>query len=189
MSDDKKVPDTGHDYDGIREHDNMLPRWWLASFYITMVFAVVYYAYYEVGNGASIKDEFAGDLAAIEAARHAATAGKPFPDADKLGAAEKSPESVAKGRGVFQARCVSCHGERAQGLIGPNLTDAYWLHGDGKTGSIAAIVNSGVPEKGMPPWGPLLSEEEVYAVAVYVRSLKGSNPPGAKAPQGQLVKE
>ena len=73
--------------------------------------------------------------------------------------------------------------------MGPNLTDDYWLHGDGTLGMIAKTIHDGVAEKGMPPWSALLSDEEVYAVTVYVKSLRGTNPPGAKAAQGSLVKE
>ena len=83
---------------------------------------------------------------------------------------------------------VACHGDKGQGGIGPNLTDDYWLHG-GKLAQIAATITNGVSDKGMPPWGPMLSGEQIKSLAVFVKSLHGTNPPGAKAPQGELEKD
>ncbi len=188
MSDGKKEKLTDHNYDGIQELDNDLPRWWISLFYLTIVFAVVYYGYYELGGGPSIRDDFDHDVAAM-AAKKAAVPQSVFPDMPKLVAFQKRPEALVAGKGVFQVRCIACHGDRGQGVIGPNLTDDYWLHGDGKTGSIAKVIHDGVLDKGMPPWGALLTDDEVYSVTVYVKSLRGTNPPGAKAAQGQLVKE
>ena len=79
-------------------------------------------------------------------------------------------------------RCLPC--DKGQGIIGPNLTDDFWIHGKGTLMDIAAVITSGVPEKGMPPWGPVLSADELRDVAVFVHSIHGSNPSGAKAPQG-----
>src|SRR5262249_6503862 len=160
-----------------------------ATFYITIVFAAAYFAYYELGPGPTLKQEMDSEVAVIDAQKKASGPQKQFPEEARLLAVQKDPQKRAAGKSVFQARCVSCHGEAGQGLIGPNLTDDYWLHGDGKIGSIAKVVHDGVPEKGMPPWGALLSDEEVYAVTAYVKSLRGTKPAGAKAPQGQLVKE
>lgn len=177
-----------HNYDGIQELDNMLPRWWLATFYLTIVFSIIYFGYYELGTGQSIDQEFTADIAALEA-KTLASGKVAFPDENKLKSVLASADSKVKGHDVFRVRCASCHGDKGQGLIGPNLTDSYWLHGDGKPESIGKTIYGGVPEKGMPPWGPVLSEEEVYAVTAFVVSLKGSNPAGAKAPQGNLVKD
>lgn len=189
MSNDKNEKMTDHDYDGIKELDNDLPRWWLAKFYITIVFAIGYYAYYELGSGPSIQQEFEQEVAAISAAQKSAAPKSSFPNIEKLNAARKSPEQIATGRAAFQTRCASCHGDKGQGLIGPNLTDDFWINGDGTLVAIAKVINDGVPAKGMPPWGALLSEDEVYAVSSYVKSLRGTNPAGAKAAQGQAVKE
>lgn len=192
MSNDKKDGQRDklldHNYDGIQELDNQLPRWWIGLFYVTIIFAIGYYAYFEFGEGPSIQAEFNKDVAAAEA-RKAVAPANGFPVEAKLVEAQKSPEKISAGKTVFQVRCVSCHGDKGQGLIGPNLTDDYWIHGDGKIVSVAKTIHDGVPEKGMPPWGALLSDDDVYAVAAYVKSLRGTNPPGAKAPQGQLVKE
>jgi cytochrome c oxidase cbb3-type subunit III len=92
-----------------------------------------------------------------------------------------------RGQESYQAKCAACHGTQGQGGIGPNLADEYWLHG-GKLIEIVATITDGVPAKGMPPWGPVLSPEEIQSAAVYIRSLLGTNPPNAKASQGERVK-
>jgi cytochrome c oxidase cbb3-type subunit 3 len=181
-------PLTGHNYDGIEEADNPLPNWWLMTLYLSIAFAIGYYAYYEIGEGPSLREELHQDLAQLEARKSSGPVAK-FPDEKLLAAAGKDKSRVVAGSEVFKARCISCHGDKGQGLIGPNLTDDYWLHGDGKLKAIAMTIHDGVAEKGMPPWGPILSEKEIYEVAAYVRSLRGTNPAGAKAPQGPQYKE
>ncbi|MBI3556273.1 MAG: c-type cytochrome [Deltaproteobacteria bacterium] len=188
MSDEKNEKLTDHDYDGIQELDNSLPQWWLGLLYLTLLFGAGYYCYYELGSGPSIQDEFASEVAAMESKKTAAPPSL-FPEMPKLVAYQTSAEKLAVGKTVFQNRCVSCHGDKGQGLIGPNLTDDYWIHGDGKIGAIAKVVHDGVLDKGMPPWVTLLTDEELYSVTAYVKSLRGTNPAGAKASQGNLVKE
>jgi mono/diheme cytochrome c family protein len=91
---------------------------------------------------------------------------------------------LSAGKSIFATNCVICHGSAGEGLVGPNLTDEYWIHG----GSLEAIVQTikvGNPAKGMVPWEPILSEREILQVASYIRSLQGTNPPNAKAPEGE----
>ena len=95
-----------------------------------------------------------------------------------------SPEIGGK---IYSARCASCHGDKGQGIIGPNLTDDYWIHGDGSIPAILKVMNEGVPDKGMPPWKGVIPAELEDDVAAYVYSIYGTNPPGAKAPQGELI--
>jgi hypothetical protein len=67
------------------------------------------------------------------------------------------------------------------------LTDKYWLHGKATRMDIVKVIRDGVPEKGMPPWGPVMKKDEIYAVSAFILSKKGSNPAGAKEPQGEAV--
>ena len=113
MSDDKKEKLLDHNYDGIHELDNDLPRWWLGLFYLSIVFAIGYFGYYELGSGLSIQDEFANDVAAIEAKKATAPASL-FPELPKLVAYRKSTEKLAAGKGVFQTRCIACLGDKGQ---------------------------------------------------------------------------
>ena len=84
-------------------------------------------------------------------------------------------------------KCAACHGAEAQGVIGPNMTDDYWIHGDGSIASILKVANEGVLDKGMPPWKGVINDELLEKVAVYIYSLRGSNPEGAKPPQGEKI--
>ncbi|NIT12888.1 MAG: cytochrome C, partial [Candidatus Dadabacteria bacterium] len=70
---------------------------------------------------------------------------------------------------------------------GPNLTDEYWIHGDGSVVAILKIANEGVLDKGMPPWKGVINPELLEKVSAYIYSIKGSNPAGAKPPQGEKV--
>jgi cytochrome c oxidase cbb3-type subunit III len=172
-----------HEYDGIRELDNMLPRWWVWLLYGTIVFAAGYSVYYLSGFGPTPQQELAVSLKQIEAL-------KPSPEASGAAATAAivavlgNPKNIHEGQEVFKARCVACHGDNAQGVIGPNLTDDFWINGQGRIQDIAQVVANGVPEKGMPPWGPILSDHEARDVVVYIRSLHATNPANAKAPQG-----
>ncbi|HTL11915.1 MAG TPA: cbb3-type cytochrome c oxidase N-terminal domain-containing protein [Bdellovibrionota bacterium] len=179
---------TGHVYDGIEEFDNSLPKWWIYLFYITIVFACGYGAYYLVGGGPTLVQEY--EQAQKEAQLAELAAPKPVIVASEaeLRALLKNPEAKATGQKIFDLRCVPCHGTGGAGGIGPNLVDGYWIHG-GKMTNIVQTMTQGVLDKGMPAWGPLLSQSEIHSVAAYVKSLKGTHPPGAKAPQGDLEKD
>src|SRR5690606_1318027 len=80
-----------------------------------------------------------------------------------------------------------CHGKKAEGLIGPNLTDDYWLNGDGSLLSIYRVINEGVPAKGMPAWNRQLLPVEVSKLAAFVGTLRGTNVSGPKGQEGVLV--
>ena len=108
------------------------------------------------------------------------------PSAQELLAGAVDPEVLALGETFFLKTCASCHGDQAQGLIGPNLTDDHWLHG-GKVTEVFQAIVKGVPAKGMPPWGRAFAPEELTALAAYVRSLNGTKPPKARTPEGRKV--
>ena len=180
---DDKVMD--HDYDGIKECNNPLPRWWLGTFYITIVFAVAYYFVYEINKGPTLVQEHEAAMAQINAVRQA-NAPKIEEETDDQIFQFKNEEGLKLGAEVYTGKCAACHGPELQGLIGPNLTDDYWIHG-AKATDMAKVIRTGVADKGMPPWGELLKKEEVYAVISFISTKKGSNPPNPKAPQGDLV--
>lgn len=95
-------------------------------------------------------------------------------------------ESIAKGEALFVMNCAVCHGLQGRGMIGPNLTDNYWLHGPPTALNIAKVIANGVPEKGMISWQQQFSPEEIGTLVAYVQSLKGTNPENAKEEQGEL---
>jgi cytochrome c oxidase cbb3-type subunit 3 len=183
-------PDTGHDYDGIRELDNPLPRWWLFTLYGAVVFSVVYWLYFHtlrVGllPMAAYQDEVRRAQEAEDAREAALEAqGKGISD-EQLAALSKDPAVLERGAAVYKQNCVACHGDRGQGIVGPNLTDAYWLHG-GKARDIYGIISNGVLEKGMPSWKPVLGATRVRETAAFVLSLRDTRVAG-KAPQGTTL--
>jgi cytochrome c oxidase cbb3-type subunit III len=191
MSDDIKNPIndplTDHEYDGIQEYDNPLPTWWLWTFFLTIIFAFLYLIHYESGSGPTLKEELAVAMKNLEqaAAQHAPAVTE---TEDLLAEQMKNPKMLELGATTFANKCAACHAPQLGGLIGPNLTDNFWLHGKGTRMDIVGIIRKGVPDKGMPPWETMLSKDEVYGLAAYIISKKGSNPPNAKAPQGEEVK-
>lgn len=174
----------GHNYDGIEELDHVLPRWWLWLFYITMVFAAWYAGYYLLGSGPSSRQELTAAMKELDALKPTQVP-ETGNSAEALLAAFKDPTKINHGKEIFAAKCVACHGANGQGVIGPNLTDDFWIHGKGTLKDIASVIATGVPDKGMPPWGPLLTAEEQRDVGGFVHSIHGTNPAGAKPPQGE----
>lgn len=174
-----------HSYDGIQEYDNPMPRWWVYIFVATMVFAVIYALNIGgIGTGAGRIADYNAEMAAARA-RQPQDAGGPVDEA-ALVRSLADPAARVRGKTVFTTNCVSCHRPDGGGLIGPNLTDNYWLHG-GTPVEIHRTVDQGVLAKGMPAWGKVLPPNQVRDVAAYVISLHGTNPPNPKPPQGALV--
>lgn len=175
---------TSHDYDGIQEFDNPMPFWWKAVFVGTAIWAVVYVFAIELGYineyGANLREE----TVANDALRATVQAAAPPVDEAVLVAAAGDPTRVEAGHKVFMSTCASCHNQEGQGLIGPNLTDKYWIHG-GAPMDIHKTVVDGVPAKGMPPWGPVLSYDDAINVVAFISTLQGTNPANPKEPQGE----
>lgn len=188
----EKDIDTGHSYDGIRELDNHLPPWWTGLFYATILWGLVYLVVYHVTDNLPLSEgEYQAELAKAEEDARIFQASQPAEVIDENALEYIADAAILEsGKAVFASNnCSSCH--RADGggnTIGPNLTDEYWLHG-GSIKSIFTVINKGVLEKGMPAWGKVMSPKDVRDVAFYVMSLKGTNPPEGKSPQGELFKE
>lgn len=168
--------------DGIEEYDNPMPRWWVGLFYMTIVFAVGYLVEYHVLGGPSLAEVHQNALDEEKAKR--ATEAQTASRGEGLAVKLHTSEAIAAGKEIFATNCAPCHGANGEGNIGPNLTDAFWLHG-GKDEDVLKTIREGVGDKGMPPWGPVLGEQKVLQVAAFILSLQGSNPAGAKAPQGE----
>lgn len=177
-----------HNYDGIREFDNPIPAWWNWIFIGTVVFSLVYFVHYHVsGTGPSVVAAYEADMEKYrEQQRERALAVAAELSEEKLLTAMHEPQMVEAGKTKFDEVCAACHGQKGEGLIGPNLTDPYWLHSDGSLMSIRKIVAEGVVEKGMPPWEKSLSTEEINQVVAYLGTLRDTNVEG-KAPEGDEV--
>jgi len=167
-----------HNYDGIQELDNPLPRWWVQLFYITIIFALGYIYYFHFGPGQSIQETFASDMAKIEAKNASTNTPLTIPT---------GAQWIQKGQPIYAEKCASCHAADGGGLIGPNLTDSSWINGKGTLEDIYKVIDKGVPEKGMLAWGTLMSNDDIAAAANYVLSLKGKPTASPKAPEGKSV--
>jgi cytochrome c oxidase cbb3-type subunit 3 len=174
-----------HDFDGITELDNSLPPWWLWLFYVTIVIAVGYMLYYHVFD--------IGKLQVAEYNEEVMLAEAEIDRYMKLNAIVTletvtqltDDAALLQGKNIFMQHCAACHNPDGGGLVGPNLTDEYWIHGGGIK-NIFRTVRDGVPEKGMVPWGNQLSPNEMQQVASFVMSLKGTTPVGGKPPEGEI---
>jgi len=171
-----------HVYDDIEEEDNHLPNWWLATLFGAIVFAFGYWFVYEVtaaapGPLASFRAETA------EMAKRRAEAG-PVTNESLLVLA-KDEKTLAEGKQLFVSTCAPCHAAQGQGLVGPNLTDKFWLHG-GAPVDIHKSISNGFPDKGMRPWAQVLGPGRVRSVTAFVLSIRGQNLAG-RPPQGTAV--
>jgi cytochrome c oxidase cbb3-type subunit III len=172
-----------HDADGIQELDNLLPRWWVWLFWMCNVFAFLYMLYFHVLNvgdsqaTAYSKEARAGDeikSAALTRFESNLSSLQPSNDA----------ETLAKGAQIFVLYCAPCHRPDGGGLVGPNLTDDYWIHGNTYHDNLKTIIN-GVPDKGMLTWRGVLKPQEIEAVASHIYKLRGTKPVNPKLPENQ----
>lgn len=176
-----------HDADGIRELDNNLPRWWVWLFYLCIIYAVGYMAYYHVFN--------MGDLQAAEYDKERAAGEKLKSEAiGKFEASlatlvpSKEEAVLAQGQQLYTTLCAPCHRADGGGLVGPNLCDDYWIHGSNYVDNLKIIIN-GVPEKGMLTWRGVLKPSEIQAVATYIQTFRGTTPPNPKIREDQAGPE
>lgn len=174
-----------HEYDGIKEYDNPLPKWWLWILYATVAFSVAYYFLpLPFGEGPGKIAEYEADVAKHQAAQPQPTG--PAVSDDELREAAADPAQLAAGKTVYETNCAVCHRADGGGVIGPNLTDNAWIHG-GTPAQIHLTIAQGVLAKGMPAWDRILKPDQVNAVTAYVISLHGTNPPNPKAAEGTIA--
>lgn len=175
-----------HNYDGIKELDNSLPPWWVAMFYLSIGFAVVYMTYYHFTDaGMSSSEEYELEMEQAEKAVQAylATQANLIDETNVTPLVDET--ALAGGQTIYNNNCAACHGMLGEGGVGPNMTDKYWIHG-GDIKDIFATVKYGVPEKGMISWKAQLSAADMHKVSSYILTLQGTDPPNAKEPQGDL---
>ncbi|WP_426230787.1 cytochrome-c oxidase, cbb3-type subunit III [Pararhizobium sp. DWP3-4] len=200
------VSTTGHEWDGIKELNNPLPRWWVVSFYACIIWALIYTVFYPAWPlltsattgvlGYSSRADVRSELAAAEAARSGYVAAIKAADMEQILADETlRTVATAAGNAAFKVNCIQCHGSGAQGSKGfPNLNDDDWLWG-GTPEQILTTIAHGVraPEDAdthvseMPAFGDILKPAEIASVATFVADLsKGSGFPAETAPGAQI---
>lgn len=177
-----------HDYDGIKELDNDLPPWWKYSFYATIVFAFVYMIYYSM-DGNTQNDEFERAMAEAKIAVEEYKRTAPDMMDENSVTLLTDAESLAAGKEIYDTSCMACHRPDGGGTIGPNLTDDHWILGGGIKNIFATVSNGGRDGKGMVAWKNELKPKQIQQVSSYIVSLGGTNPPDAKAPEGEIWKD
>ncbi|MFW0718398.1 cbb3-type cytochrome c oxidase N-terminal domain-containing protein [Pedobacter sp. N23S346] len=188
MAQEKEL-EIDHAYDGIKELNNPVPAWFNYLFFGTMIIAFAYLFYYHIGGYGDLQDqEYENEMAQAKIEK-AAYLQKSANAIDETTVKVDNTEAVlAEGKNIFDGNCKVCHGDKGQGIIGPNLTDEFWIHGGG-INNVFKTIKYGVPEKGMISWEKNLSPKQISAVANFILSLAGTNPAGAKAAQGEKYEE
>ena len=177
-----------HDYDGIKELDNVLPPWWKAGFYITIVIALFYSVMVIGFNKYNQYDELKDELA--NAKKEVATYKAEHPELYSTAniKAFTDAANLAKGKALFTSKtCFACHAADLGGGIGPNLTDNHWILGGGIKNIFHTISKGGRPGKGMIAWESTISKLEREQLASYIISMQGTKPANPKAPQGDII--
>lgn len=180
---------TGHEYDGIREYNNPLPRWWLYLFWITIIFSLVYLLLYPgLGKFQGILGwSSQGEVQAQEQqyqARYGAIYAQYAQTPIEALAHDEAAMKIA-GR-LFANNCAACHGTDAHGARGfPNLTDDDWLYG-GDAASIEQTILNG-RNGAMPAWQESLGADAVRDVSHYVRTLSKLQSDNAYSVAGEKV--
>jgi len=177
-----------HEYDGIRELDNRLPRWWVYLFVITVVFAVVYLFGYHITKWWPLQDdEYKNEMAQLAELKKSAP--QITVDIENMVPLTEASD-LAAGEETFRKICSTCHGQKGEGLVGPNMTDMYWIYGDSIANKVTIkdlykVVTDGVITKGMIPYKDQLTPIQRQQVLSFILTLQGTNPPKPKAPQGK----
>ena len=202
------IDTTGHDWDGITELNNPLPRWWLWCFYGTIVWGIAYtiaFPAWPLINSAtsgvlgySTRAEVAEQIAVVDAQNAEVSARLASADLATLAPDDPAHRyGVAGGAAVFLAHCSQCHGSGAAGAVGyPNLLDDDWLWG-GDLEAIEYTVRHGIRNEAdpdarwseMPAFGEIFEDEEIAATVEYVLSISGQEHDSALAEQGAVLFE
>ena len=176
-----------HNYDGIRELDNVLPPWWVYLFYATIVFAIVYLVRFHVIGDYTQEQEYEQEVAAAQAAieEYKRTA-KDLVDASTVEFLSDESD-LAAGEKIFQTNCVACHMADGGGGIGPNLADEYWILGGGIKNVFNTVSEGGRDGKGMVAWKQILKPVEMAQVSSYILTeINGKTPANPKDPEGDI---
>lgn len=179
-----------HNYDGIKELDNVLPPWWVYLFYGCVIFAIVYLVRFHVIGDYTQAEEFQKEMAQAEIEHQEYL--KTAPDLVNVDNVVLLTEAadLADGKKVFEANnCFSCHGQNLQGGIGPNLVDKYWINGGGVKEVFALISNGSTKNTVMAPWKDVIKPSDIQKLSSYILSMQGTNPEGAKDPEGEIWEE
>ena len=176
---------TDHNYDGIQEYDNPTPGWWTWIFAVTVVLSPIYFLVVLAGRGVlSPTGEYERAVVA-NLERQFAQIGELKPDEQTIVTFATKEKWMGVARKLYIGKCVSCHGAKGQGLVGPNLTDHHYLNVE-NVEQIVGVIANGANQGAMPAWKNQLHPNEIVLLASYVVSLRGQNESG-REPEGQII--
>ena len=175
-----------HDFDGIKELNNKIPPWYNVIFIGTIVFAIIYgFRYHWSFDGDYQVYEYNQEMAEANAAKKELAKKSGGIIDENTAKILTDDASLSEGKDVFIKNCAACHANDGGGLVGPNLTDKYWIHGN-KITDLFKTIKYGVAAKGMPTWQKQLSPKQIEEVASYILTLQGTTPANPKAAEGDL---
>jgi len=172
-----------HNYDGIKELDNRIPPWFSMLFYGTIIWAAIYMLVFHVFDDGQVQSkEYKVEIEQAKLERDFLVRTGAFINEETVKFVD-DVASLTEGKEIYLKNCATCHGQNGEGLVGPNLTDDYWIHGGGIK-NIFKTIKYGVPAKGMISWETQLDPKKMQSASSYIITLHGTNPPNAKAPEG-----
>jgi cytochrome c oxidase cbb3-type subunit 3 len=174
-----------HDYDGIKELDSKIPPWFAWLFILTIIFGIYYMLDYHVfATGKLSHEEYEQEMKAAAEKKEALIKSGALVNEETV-TQLTDPADLQTGKQIFESNCVACHAADGGGIVGPNLTDKYWIHGGGIK-NVFKTIKYGVVEKGMISWQTQLNAKQIQEVASYVLSLQGTKPVNPKPPEGTI---
>lgn len=177
-----------HEIDGIRELDSKIPPWFAWLFILTIVFAIYYMLDYHVfSTNKLMYDEYNEEVLAASIEKEALIKSGAFVNEETVTLLTDAA-ALQKGKAIYDANCIACHAPDGGGIVGPNFTDKYWIHGGGIK-NIFKTIKYGVVEKGMISWQTQLNPNQMQEVASYILSLQGTTPANPKQPEGTIWEE
>ncbi|MBT8378326.1 MAG: c-type cytochrome [Ignavibacteria bacterium] len=174
-----------HSYDGIKELDSKIPPWFTWLFYITIFFSIYYMLHYHVlETGELMADEYNEEMRIAVEEKEALMESGAFVNEETV---TLLTEEVAllSGKEIYDENCVACHASDGGGIVGPNITDEYWIHGGGIK-NVFKVIKYGIVEKGMIAWQTQLNPNQMQEVSSYVLSFQGTTPAAPKQPEGEI---
>lgn len=174
-----------HEYDGIKELDSKIPPWFTGLFWVTILFSVYYMLNYHVFNTGKLMYEEYEEEMQIAAIQKAELMNSGALLTEETVTRLSDDISLIAGKEIYDANCIACHAADGGGLVGPNFTDEYWIHGGGIK-NIFKTIKYGVPSKGMISWQTQLNPVQMLQVASYIMSLEGTTPLSPKAAEGEI---
>jgi cytochrome c oxidase cbb3-type subunit 3 len=174
-----------HDFDGIKELDSKIPPWFSWLFILTIIFAVYYMIdYHIVGSGQVQYEEYTQEVKIASLEREALIKSGAFVNEETVTVITEV-SGLEAGKAIYDLNCIACHAADGGGIVGPNLTDDYWIHGGGIK-NVFKVIKYGVVEKGMIAWQTQLNPNQMQEVSSYVLSLHGTTPASPKQPEGEI---